>query len=64
VTFLNYLIVPHDIDDITEISNFVSSKQVIEYCITSSENLASDRRTYVVEVTSNDVSLSAVCRTK
>lgn len=58
MTFLNYLIVPHDIDDIIEISNFVS-KQVIEDCITSNENLASDRTTYVVEVTSNDVSLSA-----
>ncbi|RLN24364.1 activating signal cointegrator 1 complex subunit 1 isoform X2 [Panicum miliaceum] len=58
VPFLNCLIMPHDAADVNEISNS-GSRQVIEDCITSSENLASDGDTNVViEVTTNDASLS------
>nr|XP_034596334.1 uncharacterized protein LOC117857656 isoform X2 [Setaria viridis]TKW11979.1 hypothetical protein SEVIR_5G007400v2 [Setaria viridis] len=45
-------------DDANEISNS-GSRQVVEECITSSENLASDGATNaVIEVTTNDASLS------
>uniref|UniRef100_A0A0A9CTG2 K Homology domain-containing protein n=1 Tax=Arundo donax TaxID=35708 RepID=A0A0A9CTG2_ARUDO len=43
-------------DDTNEISN-AERKQVIEDCITASENLASDGTTNVIEVTTNDASL-------
>lgn len=50
--------IPHDADDANEASNS-GSRHVIEDCITSSENLASDAATNVViEVTTNDASLS------
>jgi activating signal cointegrator complex subunit 1 len=58
VPFLSYLIVPHDADDINDTSNS-GSRPVVEECITSTENLASDGGTNVViEVTTNDASLS------
>jgi len=44
-------------DDITETSNS-GSKKIIEDCIASSESLASDGTTNVVEVTTNDASSS------
>jgi activating signal cointegrator complex subunit 1 len=58
VPFLSYLIVPHDADDMNDTSNS-GSRLVVEECITSTKNLASDGGTNVViEVTTNDASLS------
>lgn len=49
---------PHDADDMNDTSNS-GSRLVVEECITSTENLASDGGTNVViEVTTNDASLS------
>ena len=56
--FLSFLIMTHNADDITETSNSGSNK-IIEDCIASSENLASDGTTSVfVEVTTNEASSS------
>ncbi|CAD6233656.1 unnamed protein product [Miscanthus lutarioriparius] len=56
--FLSFLIMTHNADDITETSNSGSNK-IIEDCIASSENLASDGTTNVfVEVTTNEASSS------
>lgn len=53
-----YPIMTHIADDIAETSNS-ASKNVIEDCITSSENLASDgTANVVIEVTTNDASLA------
>ena len=58
VPFLNYLIIPHDADDVNDTSNS-GSRQVVEDCITSTDNLVLDGATNVViEVTTNDASLS------
>ena len=58
VPFLNYLIIPHDADDVNETSSS-GSRQVVEDCITSTDNLVLDGATNVViEVTTNNASLS------